>query len=44
MELKAYLAELLCRYEWTNAGEGEPKRVYNFTLEPESMPLKFKSI
>ena len=41
MELKAYLAALLCRYEWTSSREGEPKRVYNFTLEPENMPIKF---
>lgn len=41
MELKAYLAALLCRYEWTCAGEKEPNRVYNFTLEPENMPIRF---
>ena len=44
MELKAYLAALLCRYEWESAGEDEPNRVYNFTLEPENMPIRFKAL
>ena len=42
--LKAYLAALLCKYEWESDGENEPKRVYNFTLEPESMPICLKTI
>jgi cytochrome P450 len=44
MELKAYLAAVVCRYEWTTPGTKEPGRVYNFTLEPESMPLVFKRL
>lgn len=44
MELKAYLAALLCRYEWESAGEDEPNRVYKFTLEPENMPIRFKAL
>lgn len=41
MEIKAMLAGLLQRYDWSVDPNFEPERYYNFTMEPSEVPVKF---
>ena len=41
MEIKAMIAGLLHRYDWSVDEGFEPKRYYNFTMEPSEVPVEF---
>lgn len=41
MEIKAMIAGLLHRYDWSVDAGFEPERYYNFTMEPSEVPVKF---
>lgn len=41
MEIKAMLAGLLHRYDWSVDEHFEPERYYNFTMEPSEVPVRF---
>jgi cytochrome P450 len=41
MEMKAMLAALVNRYQWTVADDLQPECHFNFTIDPVSIPVRF---